>query len=174
MWGCIPAYSQQCGRKGVSLSTINSVGVMVYPCLQSTVWMWGCFPFPPAAEGRMSKYPFPPASSVDVQGVSLFHHQHCRRAGCIPFHRLQCGRAGCIYQQPLQCGRGGCIPLHRCAGAISLSNACSMDGDGGVDPTYTINSVACRVYPSSPPAVKTWDGGHEQLISNGGGFKPSP
>jgi hypothetical protein len=56
--------------EGVSLSTINSVDMRVYSCLQSTVWTWGCFPFHYQECGckGVSLYT---THSVDVQGVSL-------------------------------------------------------------------------------------------------------
>jgi hypothetical protein len=74
----------------LSLSTVKSVDVRVYPCLQSTVWMWGCFPFHQQQsenEGVSVSthavwiwmvYFFSTASSVDVQGQSGTSELKCR------------------------------------------------------------------------------------------------
>jgi hypothetical protein len=40
--GRFPFDTRQCKRKGLSLSTVKSVDLMVYPCLQSTVQTLGC------------------------------------------------------------------------------------------------------------------------------------
>ncbi len=130
IWGCISFYSQQRGRKGVSLST-------------STVWTWGYLPF----LGFLTQAlwllcaAFSSARSVDVQDVFLFHCQYCRRAGCTHFESLHCGRAGCIHLHRQQYWGAGCIHFHRlmygrpgCVKCIYLQ----------------FGRAACRVYAFSP------------------------
>ncbi len=84
---CISFHSQQCGLRvysrpqpaaltlstfnSVSLYRVNSVDVRVYPCLQSILWSWECFPFHHQQRGREGGS-FSTKCSVDVQGVSLY------------------------------------------------------------------------------------------------------
>jgi hypothetical protein len=85
-WGYIPCHCQQCGCKGGSPFTVNSVDESVYPCLQSTVWKWGVsLSAVPSVD--VQGISLSTASSVDVPGVSL-SHACCMYMLCVSTHTL--------------------------------------------------------------------------------------
>jgi hypothetical protein len=166
--GCIPVYSQQCGLGGVSLSTVNSVDARVYP-----------FHHKQGVDVRVYTVYISTACSVDVQGVSIFHRQHRRGAGCISCSvdvqcvsiNSPCRCAACsVDVQGVSVFHPNTVEVQ----GVSLSTACCMDVQGvsnlhhhrSVDePRKQCGRASCihlrrsvkwrlfRVYPSSPQAV---------------------
>ncbi len=92
--GVIPFNHKQYECESVSLSTVNNMDVRVYPCLQSTAWMWGWIPVYSQQCGN--KGVSLSEVSSDTWWCFPFYYQRCGHVGCIPLHLQQCRCTGWI------------------------------------------------------------------------------
>ncbi len=125
--------------EGVSLSTVNSVDVRVYPFPQSTVWTWGCIPFHSQQCGREG-VPLFTANNVDV------------RLYPFPPHAVWMCR---LYPSPpptVYCRRGGCILLHLHKMLLKAGMPdCTASGQSGTGMTKNTDAGSCTGIRESTP-----------------------